>query len=157
MRFGAVFGPKFSQNFRGRKILRSKSREIGSDRARILAAWWCTSFVTTLRGPAHLLRASACCAARDYVRFGADFGPKFSQNFRGRKILRSKSREIGSDRARILAAWWCTSFVTTLRGPAQLLRASACCAARDFGRFATAFGPIRKCFAKFSRLQNFAF
>ena len=28
MRFGAVFGPKFSQNFRGRKILRSKSREI---------------------------------------------------------------------------------------------------------------------------------
>ena len=28
------------------------------------------------------------------MRFGADFGPKFSQNFLGRKILRSKSGEI---------------------------------------------------------------
>ena len=30
-----------------------------------------------------------CC-----VRFGADFGPKFSKIFRGRKIFHSKSREI---------------------------------------------------------------
>ena len=51
------------------------------------------SFLTTFRGPQHLLRAQACCAACDCVRFGADFGPKVSKIFRGRNIFRSKSRE----------------------------------------------------------------
>ena len=34
------------------------------------------SILTALRGPEQLCGASACCAACDFVRFGADFGPK---------------------------------------------------------------------------------
>ena len=52
------------------------------------------SFLTTLRAPRHLLRASACCGVCDCMRFGADFGPKFSKNFVAAKFLRSRSREI---------------------------------------------------------------
>ena len=50
------------------------------------------SFLATLRGPQHLLRASACCAACDCVRSAADFEPKFSK-------IENFAFEIARDRA----------------------------------------------------------
>ena len=52
------------------------------------------SLLTALRGPRQLCRASARRGTWHCVRFSADFRPKFSNIFRGSKILHSKSREI---------------------------------------------------------------
>ena len=57
------------------------------------------SLVASQRGPQTLCRASARCGACDFVRISADFAPKNSKNFRGRKILRSKSLEIAPESA----------------------------------------------------------
>ena len=77
-----------------------------------------------------------CCGAVVLVRFAANFGPKILK----RSILRRAPN------------FWCgthgyprflrpNSFATTLRGPERLCRASACCGAVDFVRFAADFGP----------------
>ena len=103
------------------------------------------SLLTTFRGPQHLLRASACCGACDFVRFGADFGPKFSKIFAAAKFfVRNRARSRRNPYRLVLH-----SFLTTPRGPQHLLRGSACCNAYDLVRFGADFGP------KFSKIKIF--
>ena len=87
MQFAVDSGPKFSKNFRGRKFLRSKI--IARERAEIRAARRRASLPRSLKIHEH-------CAERRHAaarEIAADFGPKFSKILRGRKFLRSKSRE----------------------------------------------------------------
>ena len=137
-RFGNV-----SQNFRGCKILRSKSREIAPKSVPPGCAQLCHDPVrsrTSVASVSLLCRVKLCA-----------FGPKFSQNFRGRKILRSKPREIapkslppGGAQLRQDPSRSRTSVASV-----SLLCRVRLCAIRS--RFRT------EIFAKFSRPQNFAF
>ena len=61
----------FSKNFRGRKILRSKSRR---NPCRLVVH----TLLMTLRGRQQLWRASACCGAWDCVRFPTEI---FENNY----------------------------------------------------------------------------
>ena len=121
--FGTDFGPKFFAAVKVCVRNRVRSRR---DTCRLVVR----SFLTTLRGPKDLFRAKACCAACDFVRFGADFGPKFSKISAVAKLCvrnRVRSRQ---NPCRLVVR----SFLTSLRGPEHLLRASACCAACDSDR-----------------------
>ena len=91
VRFGADFGPKFSKiMFAAAKLaVRNRARSRRNS-CRLVVH----SFLAILNSAKHLLRASACCAACDYVRLGARFWSEIFEHFRGCKILRSKSREI---------------------------------------------------------------
>ena len=97
---------KFSNIFAAAKFCvrnRAKSRQ---NSCRLVVR----SFLTIPRGPQHPLQASACCAACDYVRFRADFGPKFSRP-------QNLAFEIARDLAEIHAAWWCTASSRSLIVP----------------------------------------
>ena len=81
------------------------------------------------------------------MRFGTDFGPKISKKFRGRKILRSKSREIAPKSMPLGGAelaYDCKRSPTAVRSVGMLWRVR-------LRRI-----PDRKV-RKFSRPQNFAF
>ena len=132
-----------NRNFRKLKSCvrnRARSRQ---NRSRLVVR----SFLATIRGPQHLLRASACCAACDCVRSGADFEPKFSKIFTAAKFCVRNCARSRLNGSRLVVR----SFLATLRGPQHLLRASACCAACDCVRSAADFEP------KFSKIENFAF
>ena len=118
------FGPNFSKNiinFRGRKNF---AFEIAQKRAEINAAWWCAASSRPLEVPniscerKHAVpRAIAC----DSEQFSEPYFRNFSrpQKFCVRNRARSRQNP-----------WRLAvrSFLTTLRGPKHLLRASACCA-----------------------------
>ena len=83
MRFSTEIFENFSrpQNF---------AFEIAGDRAEIHAAWWCAACL-------RFSEISDNCAERRHAaarEIACDFRSKFSKILRGRKILRSKSREI---------------------------------------------------------------
>ena len=91
MRFGADFGPKFSKkiNFRDRKILRSKSREIAP---KSLPPGGAQLAHFPYRSPTSVASVSMLCRVR-LRAIRSEFGTEFFENFRGRKIFRSNSRE----------------------------------------------------------------
>ena len=86
MRFGADFGPKFSKFSRPQNF----AFEIARDRAKIHATWWCTASSRPLEVP------NICCERQHAVprEISCDSERISDRNFRGRKILRSKSREV---------------------------------------------------------------
>ena len=64
------------------------------------------------------------------VRFGPDFGPKFSKIFAAAKFFIRNCARSRRNPCRLVVR----SFLTTLRGPQHLFRASACCGACDLDR-----------------------
>ena len=93
MRFGADFGPKFSKKFCGRKILRSKSREIAPKSMPPGGAQLHHDLKMSLTS---VQSVSMLCRVRlRAISSGFELWTETFENyFRGRKILRSKSREI---------------------------------------------------------------
>ena len=93
VRFRAILGEILTEIFETFSRPRNFAIEIARDRAEIryppcAAAWPRASEV-----PRHCAeRRHAAARASDSVRFSANFGPKFSKNFRGHKFLGSKSR-----------------------------------------------------------------
>ena len=87
MRFAADFGPKISKKFRGRKILRPESREIAPKSALPDDAKPC-------REAGRSSNTVPSVAMLRRVRLRAISDRNFQFFFRGRKILRSKLREI---------------------------------------------------------------
>ena len=140
VRSGADFEPKFSKIFAAAKFCVRNCARSRLNRSRLVVR----SFLATLRGPRHLLRASACCAAYDCVRSGADFEPKFSKIFTAAKFCVRNCARSRLNGSRLVVR----SFLATIKGPQHLLRASACCAACDCVRSAADFEP------KFSKIKN---
>ena len=130
VRSGADFGTKFSK-FKFK--IKNFAFEIARDRAKMHAAWCCAACSRPLEFP------NICCERQHAVprEISCDSGRISDRNFRGRKILRSKSREIAPKSMPPGDA----SFLTTRTAPQHLLRASACCAACDLVRFGADFGP----------------
>ena len=145
-RFGSDFGPKFSKIFAAAKFCgRSRTRSRRNP-CRLVVH----SFLTTRRGPRHLLRASACCDACNLDRI-----LKFpDRKFRNFSRPQNFAFEIARDRAEIHAAWWCAASSR----PLEVL--NICCERLhavpreilcDLERISD------RNFRKFSRPQNFSF
>ena len=78
------------RNFRKFSRPQNFAFEIARDRAEIHAAWWCAASSRPLEVP------NICCERQHAVprEISCDSGRISDRNFRGRKILRSKSREV---------------------------------------------------------------
>ena len=105
------------------------------------------SFLTTPRGPQHLLRASACCGACDLDRISDRNFRKFSrpQNF---------SFEVARDRAEFHTAWWCAASLRRLEVP-NICRERQHAVARAIWCDLDLISDRN--FRKFSRPRNFSF
>ena len=94
VRFRAIWNGFRTEIFEKFRDLQNFAFEIARDRAEIHAAWWCAASLLPLEVPYICCERQNAVPFEVFVRFGTDFGSKFSKNFATCKILRSKSREI---------------------------------------------------------------
>ena len=98
-------GPKISKFLRGREIFHPKSREIAPKS--MLPG--CTQLAyDPQRSPTTVRSIGMLCRVRLHAipsRFRTETFDKFHLNFRGRKILHSKSREIAPNYTLCVAFW----------------------------------------------------